>query len=129
MNNPYGIMTMADSKAVVFAITANAIAVLIVTLVNFILFIVNKKEFDRWCVGTSIDYIEEVYSFVNNRTLAPENRLSNSTHSYNCDRLFEDEVKWSLLCLIVMFIVYVSFFCYHFFLYVTYPYYYRFIGS
>lgn len=103
-----GILTMHNSKGTVYAITANALAVLVVTLVNFILFVKNKKDFDIWCIGTSVDYVEYEYSLVNNDTAIPQNRLSNTQDIYNCDRLFYDEVKWSLLCLVIMWIVYVS---------------------
>lgn len=98
---------MGGSKRIVFAITANALGVLIVTLVNFILFVRNKADFNRWCIGESINYVEDEYSSVNNNTSLPLNKLSNTTDVYNCERLYQDEVKWSLLCLIIMFIVYV----------------------
>lgn len=103
-----GILTMHNSKGTVYAITANALAVLIVTLVNFILFVKNKKDFDIWCISTSVDYVEYEYSLVNNNTAIPQNKLSSTQDIYNCDRLFYDEVKWSLLCLVIMWIVYVS---------------------
>ncbi|KAI9258351.1 hypothetical protein EDC94DRAFT_613504 [Helicostylum pulchrum] len=102
-----GILTMNNSRGTVFAITANAIAVLIVTLVNFILFVMNKKDFDVWCIRTSVGYVEYEYLEANNNTAIPQNKLSNTQDIYNCDRLFYAEVKWSLLCLVIMCIVYV----------------------
>lgn len=103
-----GILTMNNSRGTVFAITANAIAVLIVTLVNFILFVMNKKDFDVWCIRTSVGYVEYEYLEANNNTAIPQNKLSDTQDIYNCDRLFYAEVKWSLLCLVIMCIVYVS---------------------
>lgn len=102
------IITLNDSRRTVFAITSNALAVLIVTLVNFILFVMNKDDFRSWCINTSINYVEGEYAQVNHNAKIPPNKLGTATDIYNCDRLYQDEVKWSLLCLIIMSIVYVS---------------------
>lgn len=98
---------MNDTKKIVFAITASALAVLIVTLVNFILFIKNKSDFTEWCIGESITNVEDQYNSASNHTSFSPNRLINDTDIYNCERLYQDELKWSLLCLIIMFVVYV----------------------
>ncbi|KAI7894492.1 uncharacterized protein EV154DRAFT_415211 [Mucor mucedo] len=99
---------MNGTKKIVFAITANALAVLIVTLVNFILFIKGKNEFTVWCIEQSKDTIEKIYTADHkNTTSFPVDRLNGSTDIYNCERLFQDEVKWGLICLIVMFVVYI----------------------
>lgn len=98
---------MNGTKKIVFAITTNALAVLIVTLVNFILFVRNKDEFKDWCVGESWGTVQTKYAD-NNATSTQLHRLDKSTDVYNCERLFQDEVKWGLICLIVMFVVYVS---------------------
>lgn len=109
-----GVFGVIDkSKRTVFAITANALGVLIVTLVAFILFIIDKKSFDDWCIGSSADYVKDVYIDYNpNSTVTTltslNSTLTNTTDVYNCERLFQDEVKWSLLCMIVMYVVYVS---------------------
>lgn len=102
---------MNGTKKIVFAITANALAVLIVTLVNFILFIKGKNEFTVWCIEQSKDTIEKIYTADHkNTTSFPVDRLNGNTDIYNCERLFQDEVKWGLICLIVMFVVYVCIF-------------------
>ncbi|KAI8091973.1 hypothetical protein BDF21DRAFT_332605 [Thamnidium elegans] len=102
-----GILPLHNHRGTVFTVAANAIAVLIATLVNFILFVMNKKDFDAWCISTSVNYVEYEYSLVNNNTAIPQNRLSNTQDIYNCNRLFYAELKWSLLCLVIMCIVYV----------------------
>ncbi|KAL9548809.1 hypothetical protein PS6_006415 [Mucor atramentarius] len=108
-----GVFGVIDkSKRTVFAITANALGVLIVTLVAFILFIIDKKSFDDWCIGSSADYVKDVYIDYNpNSTVTTltslNSTLTNTTDVYNCERLFQDEVKWSLLCMIVMYVVYI----------------------
>lgn len=99
---------MMESKKTVFAITVNALGVLIVTLVNFIMFIKGRTDFLNWCIGSSVNYVENEYYNVNNNTALPVNTLSNVTDIYNCERLYQDEVKWSLLCLIIMSVVYVG---------------------
>lgn len=98
---------MNDTKKIVFAITASALAVLIVTLVNFILFIKNKSDFTEWCIGESITNVEDQYNSASNHTSFSPDRLIDDTDIYNCERLYQDELKWSLLCLIIMFVVYV----------------------
>lgn len=104
---------LEKSKTTVFAITANALGVLIVTLANFILFIIEKGSFNDWCIGSSANYVKNVYidynpnSTVTTRT-SLNSTLTNTTDVYNCERLFQDEVKWSLLCMVVMYVVYVS---------------------
>lgn len=108
MNANMGVVTMMDSRRTVFAITANALGVLIVTIVNFIMFIRNKSDFNNWCIGLSVGYVEDQYSNVNNNTALPDNILSKTADIYNCERLYQDEVKWGLLCLIIMIVVYVS---------------------
>lgn len=104
---------LEKSKTTVFAITANALGVLIVTLANFILFIIEKDSFNDWCIGSSADYVKDVYIDYNpNSTVTTRTNLNstltNTIDVYNCERLFQDEVKWSLLCMVVMYVVYVS---------------------
>jgi hypothetical protein len=107
-----GIMSYVDNSRAVFVIAANALAVLVITLVNFILFIKDKHQFDKWCIGLSAGYVKDTYNqthIVSNTTAEIiSNVLNDRDDVYNCDRLYEDEIKWSLLCLIIMFIVYVS---------------------
>ncbi|CAO3684513.1 unnamed protein product [Rhizopus stolonifer] len=94
------IIGMYQSRKTVFAITANAIAVLIVTLVNFILFVMNKSGFFNWCINSAKDAVTDINS---NSTIPLENGIDN----YNCQRLYQDEIKWSFLCFAVMSVVYI----------------------
>lgn len=94
---------MYQSRKTVFAITASAIAVLIVTLVNFILFVMNKPGFFSWCINSAKNSVTDVNG---NSTIPSENGVDN----YNCQRLYQDEIKWSFLCFAVMSVVYVSLF-------------------
>ncbi|KAG0732618.1 hypothetical protein G6F57_018218 [Rhizopus arrhizus] len=92
----------------VFAITANAIAVLIVTLVNFIFFASDKSGFYDWCISSSTSYMTDVYHQINsNSTEVLPISLESKEDYYNCQRLFEDEIKWSFVCFAVMTVVYV----------------------
>ncbi|KAI8047075.1 uncharacterized protein B0P05DRAFT_450599, partial [Gilbertella persicaria] len=89
----------------VFAITACALGVLAVTLVNFVLFVIAKDKFiNEWCIGSSASYYLDTVSITSNSTIAG---ALGSRDMYNCERLFENEAKWSLLCLICMFVVYI----------------------
>lgn len=109
-----GFMNYMKSSRAVIVIAANALAVLIVTLVNFILFIKDKPNFDKWCIGLSAGYVKDIYnqtysnSMSNSAAEIMSNTLNDSNDVYNCNRLYEDEIKWSLLCMIIMFVVYVS---------------------
>lgn len=91
----------------VFAITANAIAVLVVTLVNFIFFASDQAGFYNWCISASTSYMADVYHQSNNATEAPPIPLESKEDYYNCQRLFKDELKWSFVCFAVMTVVYV----------------------
>ncbi|KAK4519816.1 uncharacterized protein ATC70_010058 [Mucor velutinosus] len=108
-----GVFGVIDkSKRTVFAITANALGVLIITLVTFILFIIDKRSFNDWCIGSSADYVKDVYiDYHPNSTVTTltslNSTLTSTTDAYNCERLFQDEVKWSLLCMVVMYVVYI----------------------
>ncbi|KAI9319856.1 hypothetical protein BX666DRAFT_1337908 [Dichotomocladium elegans] len=89
-------------RITVYVIAAGAAAVLIDMLVNFILFAANQDVFQTWCV----DYSKMVVQ----TTLSQEGNpftIDNDNDYYNCNRLFANQVKWSLLSVIAMFIVYV----------------------
>ena len=106
----YNIM---QSRNTVFAISIIAVAVLVVTLINFIFYAMNKDYFiQEWCIkGSASNYLNTI-EWPTNNTLSISNSTLTSTLGssdiYNCERLFENEIKWGLMCLICMFIVYVS---------------------
>ncbi|KAI8139991.1 hypothetical protein BJV82DRAFT_624687 [Fennellomyces sp. T-0311] len=88
----------------VYVIALGAIIVLISMLVNFILFVVNRGIFVDWCIAQSHNLAEEtVQQQSSNTTLT----IPSDMDYYNCDRLFANQVKWSLLCVITMYIVYI----------------------
>ncbi|KAG1461291.1 hypothetical protein G6F55_003656 [Rhizopus delemar] len=101
------IIGMYQSRMTVFAITANAIAVLVVTLVNFIFFASDQAGFYNWCISASTSYMADVYHQSNNATEAPPIPLESKEDYYNCQRLFKDELKWSFVCFAVMTVVYI----------------------
>ncbi|KAI8378647.1 hypothetical protein EDC96DRAFT_492696 [Choanephora cucurbitarum] len=105
----YNIM---QSRNTVFAISIIAVAVLVVTLINFIFYAMNKDYFiQEWCIrGSAANYFNNT-EWPNNGTLSVSNSTLTSalgsSDIYNCERLFENEIKWGLMCLICMFIVYI----------------------
>ncbi|KAI7853655.1 hypothetical protein BDC45DRAFT_510766 [Circinella umbellata] len=91
-------------QIMVYIIAISGSLVLISTLVNFILFVVNQDNFRNWCIDHSR---ENTLSNIQNQNenMTPI-ELSDMDY-YNCDRLFSNQVKWSLLCVIAMYIIYV----------------------
>ncbi|KAF7720869.1 hypothetical protein EC973_005890 [Apophysomyces ossiformis] len=77
--------------------------VLIDNLVNFVLFSVNQPAFQNWCIQLSFHDFENDFRQSNHSSTS----VNPNIDYYNCDRLFQDEVKWSLVCVAVMFLVYI----------------------
>lgn len=76
-------------------------------LVNFILFVVDPGTFQFWCIDTArANVLSSLQQQQPNSTLT----VSSGPDYYNCDRVYADQVKWSLLCLAAMYIVYASVF-------------------
>lgn len=84
----------------VHAIGVTAALVLIDVLVNFIIFIVNPGAFRNWCINDVRTSVQDALG--NGTTVASDQDY------YNCDRLFNDQVKWSLICVFAMYIIYAS---------------------
>lgn len=91
------------------------IVFLICYFVNMILFGVQKPQFDQWCINKSRqDTSNYIFSTPpNNSTLLPNSQLEftsrgNGLSLYNCTRLWEDEVKFSVVVFVILFTVYVS---------------------
>ncbi|KAI8370213.1 hypothetical protein BD560DRAFT_396730 [Blakeslea trispora] len=112
IKRPGMIYNIMQSRNTVFAIAIIAVAVLIVTLINFIFYAMNKDYFIQvWCIENSASsYVSTVETPTNNLTASNSTLTSvlTSNDIYNCERLFENEIKWGLMCLICMFVVYVS---------------------
>ncbi|KAI8887824.1 hypothetical protein K501DRAFT_283104 [Backusella circina FSU 941] len=88
------------------AVAFSVIAVLVTALVSFILFVSEKQDFLDWCITSSTSYVNATYNEVNTASSKSTINLSTSIDYYNCERLFQDEVKWSLMCLAVLLAVY-----------------------
>lgn len=88
----------------VYVIATTGALVLIDMLVTFIIFVVNPDSFREAC-------LQDAY---NNAQNALDTNLTSvvdaSDDYYNCDRLFADQTKWSLLCVVFMYITYASIF-------------------
>ncbi|KAG2212317.1 hypothetical protein INT47_001677 [Mucor saturninus] len=98
---------------------------LIVYFVNMIIFGVQKIEFKEWCVSKS--QLETVKTLtINNNTVhtiagfdatnvsglvfIPTNKTMDA---YNCSRLWEDEMKFSVVIFVILFTLYIHFaFCF-----------------
>ncbi|KAI9276852.1 hypothetical protein BDA99DRAFT_494301 [Phascolomyces articulosus] len=91
-------------RTMTYVIAICAILVLISTLVNFILFTVNQGSFQQSCVSDARNAaLQSFHDQTGNTTIS----IGTDTDYYNCDRLFANQVKWSLLCVIAMYIVYI----------------------
>lgn len=87
-------------RHLVYVLGLSAAAVVLDTLSNFVYFVANQKTFQQWCIS---DGLAQIQSNSNMDAALPI-----VSDYYNCQRLFNDEVKWSLLCVILMFLLYVS---------------------
>ncbi|SAM04152.1 hypothetical protein [Absidia glauca] len=85
-------------RHLVYVLGLSAAAVVLDTLSNFIYFVANQKTFQQWCIS---DGLAQIQSDSNMDAALPI-----VSDYYNCQRLFNDEVKWSLLCVILMFLLY-----------------------
>ncbi|KAI8973283.1 hypothetical protein BDF20DRAFT_914753 [Mycotypha africana] len=83
---------------------------------NLVVFGVQKGDFLQWCVGKSRQETES-YLFnspPSNHTFLTSSHLNfidrkNGMGLYNCSRLWEDEIKLSVIVFIIMFITYIHF--------------------
>lgn len=86
----------------VYLIATTGVLVLIDVLVTFIIFVVNPDSFRGACLQ---DAYNKAQNTLNTNLTSV---VDASTDYYNCDRLFADQTKWSLLCVVFMYIVYAS---------------------
>ncbi|KAI8394205.1 uncharacterized protein BYT42DRAFT_609940 [Radiomyces spectabilis] len=85
------------------AVWVSIFLVLVDGLVNVILFITVRNDFQDWCISASSNHLQHL--------------LPNSTDStnfdyqggdfYNCDKLWQDELKFSFMAIILMMVLYV----------------------
>ncbi|KAI9307049.1 hypothetical protein BJ944DRAFT_33447 [Cunninghamella echinulata] len=96
------IMTLITRKwfdrHVVYILGAFCAMVVIDALVNVVIFSSNRNAFQQWCISDGLSQVKANLDPSTSITLAPD--------YYNCDRLFNDEIKWSLICVILMFLIY-----------------------
>ncbi|CAO3622382.1 unnamed protein product [Cunninghamella blakesleeana] len=85
-------------RHVVYILGASCATVIIDTLVNVVIFASNKKSFQQWCISDGLSQVTANLDSSTSISLTPD--------YYNCDRLFNDEIKWSLICVILMFLIY-----------------------
>ncbi|KAG2201552.1 hypothetical protein INT47_007429, partial [Mucor saturninus] len=80
---------------------ACCVAILILDmLANFILFCIQKDEFEFWCHTQAKDHLN--LQFRNNAVLDQ----SSSSAMFNCSKLFRVEAEFSFACMVLMLIVY-----------------------
>ncbi|KAI8092942.1 uncharacterized protein BX664DRAFT_328554, partial [Halteromyces radiatus] len=86
-------------RHLVYLLGVTSAAVVVDAFANFVYFVANPKAFQDWCIS---DGLYQIQDSVNMNTTIPL-----TTDYYNCERLFNDEIKWSLLCVVLIFLLYV----------------------
>lgn len=86
-------------------ISIGVFVILVDTLVNVIIFIVIQDDYKTWCIGSSSGALQTgVESALNSNAT----NINFSADFYNCQRTWEDELKFGMLSLIMMLIFYVG---------------------
>ncbi|CAO3663706.1 hypothetical protein CU097_010464 [Rhizopus azygosporus] len=85
------------------AIWVSVFLVLVDGLVNVILFIINKTDYHSWCINSSSSTIQKDFTSGNNTV----NNFDFQHDYYNCNHLWQDEVKFGIIFYILMFAFYV----------------------
>jgi hypothetical protein len=86
-------------------ISIGVFVILVDTLVNVIIFIVIQDDYKSWCIGSSSGALQTgVESALNSNAT----NINFSADFYNCQRTWEDELKFGMLSLIMMMIFYVG---------------------
>ncbi|CAO3582268.1 unnamed protein product [Absidia cylindrospora] len=82
------------------------IAILLDMFVNYVVFLAKPTDFRDWCISLSQASVQQAFNQVNQNStvIIPFNRIDDF---YNCDRLYQDELTWTLLSLVAMVLVYV----------------------
>ncbi|KAI9020999.1 hypothetical protein CLU79DRAFT_754649 [Phycomyces nitens] len=94
----------APRKSLVYLLVLSASAVLVDLFINLVLFGVDQTSFQEWCVDQSLNHFKTDFQKGTNIT-----NISLDTNSdyYNCNRLYQDEFKWSLMAVVGIFVVYI----------------------
>ncbi|OBZ88536.1 hypothetical protein A0J61_03415 [Choanephora cucurbitarum] len=89
--------------------------------VSIVLFGVQKQQFRDWCVQNSREDVssfltsEEPYknSFNSSTPIIFASKQPNNNNIYNCEKLWEDEIKFACILYVILFTLYVHFaFCF-----------------
>ncbi|KAI8394029.1 uncharacterized protein BYT42DRAFT_553104 [Radiomyces spectabilis] len=96
----------AQVRSLAYVIGFFVIAVLADTLVNFVLFLIHSDDFQSRCIEDAQKRVQHDFQ-QNNQGSLQNATLNIASDYYNCNRLYQDEVKWSLSCLVVMYITYI----------------------
>ncbi|KAI7861770.1 hypothetical protein BDF14DRAFT_1864423 [Spinellus fusiger] len=99
IRSPY----FAPKKSLAYAVTLSASAVLIDLLVNFVLFCVNQATFQTWCIQDSYQRFQADFKLTTHQEMADYSTVD----IYNCSRLYQDEMKWSLLAVVCLYVIYI----------------------
>jgi hypothetical protein len=83
--------------------------VLVDMIVNVILFIIDRSSYNVACVNDAANRMgRSVQAAFPNGTSVNLN-FTSSSDFYNCDKMWQDELKFSILSVIVIFVLYASF--------------------
>lgn len=78
-------------------------------IVNVILFIIDRSNYNVACVNDAANRMgRSVQAAFPNGTSVNLN-FTSSSDFYNCDKMWQDELKFSILSVIVIFVLYASF--------------------
>ncbi|ORX44964.1 hypothetical protein DM01DRAFT_1386759 [Hesseltinella vesiculosa] len=84
-------------------VTLGVLTVVIDTIVNVVIFIVIRSSYLDWCIGSAYESLEQgVSQALGNNTT----NINFFTDFYNCDRTWEDELKFAILCAVMMTLFY-----------------------
>lgn len=75
--------------------------------VNIIIFGVQRPQFTDWCVATSRQQVQDQITN-NNGTVLNFTPNQGNADLYNCDRLWQDELKFAIVLFIMITICFVS---------------------
>lgn len=81
---------------------------LVDVLINTILFIVQKDTYVEWCITSASNPLNSQLLGVNQGKQQQFNFAVKDF--YNCSRIWEDELKFTILCAALIVILYVSYF-------------------
>ncbi|KAI8332055.1 hypothetical protein BC941DRAFT_437371 [Chlamydoabsidia padenii] len=104
----FGIFTIFQNNwyyvsHMVMWISIGVFVILADTLVNVIIFIVIQDDYKSWCIGSASGALQTgVESALNSNST----NINFSADFYNCQRTWEDELKFAMLSLIMMLIFY-----------------------